>query len=73
MLDVVLVLQLHPHDADAAAPLLSVGRHRQALDVTGARDRDDHVLLGDEILELEIALGGDDLRAPVVALRVQRP
>ena len=28
MLDVVLVLQVHPHHADAASPLLAVGRHR---------------------------------------------
>ena len=73
VLDVVLVLQLHAHDADAAAPLLAVGRHRQALDVARARDRDDHVLLGDQVLELEIALGGDDLRAPVVAFGVDAP
>ena len=67
VLDVVLVLQLHAHDADAAAPLLAVGRHREPLHVAGARDRDHHVLLGDQILQLEFGLGGDDLGAAVVA------
>src|SRR6185436_5868785 len=44
MLDVVLVFQLHAHDADAAAALLAVRGHWQALHVARARDRDDHVL-----------------------------
>ena len=42
----------------------------QPLDVAGARDRDDHVLLGDQVLELELLLGGDDLGAAVVAAAV---
>ncbi len=70
VLDVVLVFQLHAHDADAAAPLLPVRRDGQALHVAGARDRDDHVLLGDQVLELELLLGGGDLGAPVVAAAV---
>ena len=70
VLDVVLVLQVHAHDPDAAPPLLAVGRHRQPLDVAGLGDRDDHVLLRDHVLELEIGLAGDDLRAPVVGLPV---
>ena len=36
------------------------------------RDRDHHVLLGDQVLELELLLGGDDLGAAVVALAVER-
>ena len=70
VLDVVLVLEVHAHDADAAAPLLAIRGHRQALDVAGARDRDHHVLLRDQVLELELVLGGDDLGAAVVVAAV---
>ena len=34
------------------------------------RDRDDHVLLGDHVLELELGLARDDLGSAVVALPV---
>ena len=57
VLDVVVLLQVHPHHADAAAALLAVGGDRQPLDVAGARDRDHHVLFRDQVLELELALG----------------
>ena len=70
MLDVVLVLQVHPHHADPAAALLAVRGDRQALDVAGTGDRDHHVLFRDQILELELFLGRDDLGAPVVVARV---
>ena len=70
VLDVVVVLHVHPHHADAAAALLAVRGDRQALDVARARDRDDHVLLGDQVLELELLLGGDDLGAAVVVAAV---
>ena len=73
MLDEVLVLEVHAHHADAAAALLPVGRHGQPLDVARAGDRDDHVLLGDHVLELERVLAGHDLGAAVVALRVDAP
>ncbi len=67
VLDVVLVLQVHPHHADATPPLLAVRRDRETLDVAGAGDRDHHVLLGDQVLELELALGGHDLGPAIVA------
>src|SRR5581483_6844584 len=70
MLDVVLVLQVHPHHADAAAPLLAIRGDREALDVAGAGDRDHHVLFRDQVFELELLLGGDDLGAAVVAAAV---
>ncbi len=54
------------------APLLAIRRDRETLHVARARDRDDHVLLGDQILELELLLGGDDLGAALVALAVDR-
>ena len=72
VLDVVLVLQLHAHDADSAAPLLPVRRDGEPLDVAGAGDRDHHVLLRDQVLQLELAFGGDDLRAPVVVPGIDR-
>ena len=67
MLDPVVVLGVHAHHADAAALLLPVGRSRDALDVAGLRDRDDHVLFADQLLEVELALRRHDLGAPVVA------
>jgi hypothetical protein len=70
VLDVVVLFQIHSHHALAAAPLLSVRRHRQSLDVAGARDRDDHVLLRDHVLELERVLARHDLRAAVVSASV---
>src|SRR5262245_36634003 len=70
VLDVVVLLQVHAHHALAAAALLTVRGHGEALDVVRARDRDHHVLFRDQVLELELALGGDDLRAAVVALAV---
>ena len=70
MLDVVVVLHVHPHHADPAAALLAIRRHRQALDVAGARDRDDHVLLGDHVFELERVLANHDLGAALVGAAV---
>ena len=67
VLDVVVLLGVHPDDADPAAALDAVGGERQPLDVAGARDRDDHVLLGDQLLEVDLALGRHDLGAAVVA------
>ena len=67
VLDPVVVLGVHPHHAHAAALLLAVGGGRDALDVARLRDRDDHVLFADQLLEVELALGRHDLGAPVVA------
>ena len=66
VLDVVAVLHVHAGHADAAAVLLAVGRQRQRLDVAGLRDRDDHLLVGDQVLDVDLVLGGRDLRAAVV-------
>ena len=68
VLDVVLVLHPHPGDADPAAALLAVGGQRQRLDVAGLGDRDHHLLVLDEVLDVEVVLGERDLRAPVVAV-----
>ena len=70
VLDVVLVLHVHPGHADAAALLLAVGGERQRLDVARVRDRDDHLLVGDQVLDVDLVLGVGDLRAPLVAVAV---
>ena len=68
MLDVVVVLHVHPGDALAPAVLHPVGGQRQRLDVAGLRDRDDHLLVGDQVLDVHVVFGVGDLRAPVVAV-----
>ena len=68
MLDVVVVLHVHPGDADAAAALLAVGRERQRLDVARVGDRDHHLLVGDQVLDVDLALGVRDLGAALVAV-----
>ena len=67
MLDEVAVLHVHPGDAAPAALLLAVGRQRQRLDVAGLGDRDHHLLVGDQVLDVDLVLGVADLGAPLVA------
>ena len=66
VLDVVLVLQAHPAQALAAAALRAVGADGQPLDVAAVGDGDDHLLLGDQVLEVDVALARDDLGAALV-------
>jgi hypothetical protein len=61
--DEVLVARAHADAALAAAPLRAVGRDRRALDVAGIRDRHRDVFIGDQILDAELALFVDQLRA----------
>ena len=68
MLDVVLVLHVHPDNSDAAAALLAIGRERERLDVAGLRDRDDHLLVGDQVLHRYLALGVGDVGAAFVGV-----
>ena len=68
VLDVVVLLQVHPHHPDAAAVLLAVGGERQALGVAGVGDRDHHLLVGDHVLDVHVALEVGDLGAPLVAV-----
>ena len=69
MLDVVLVARLHPDDAAAAAVLRAVRRERHALGVVAARERDDDVLVGDQLLVRELPRHVVlDLGAAVVAV-----
>ncbi len=55
VLDVVVFLQVHARNALAASLLLPVRGDRQSLHVAGVRDGDDHVLLGDQVLDLDVA------------------
>ena len=68
VLDVVVLLEVHAGDADTAAALLAVGGERQRLDVARARDRDDHLLVRDQVLDVEVVLGRRDDRAALVAV-----
>ena len=68
VLDVVVLLHVHPHHPDAAAVLLAVGGQRQALDVAGVGDRDHHLLVGDHVLDVHVALEVGDLGAALVAV-----
>ena len=68
LLDEVVFLELHAAHALAAALLLAVRGHRQALDVAAARDGDDHVLVGDEVLDVEVACFVGDLGAALVGV-----
>ena len=68
VLDLVFFFEVHAGDAHAAALLLAVGGGRQALDVAGLGDRDHHLLLGDEVFDVEVAFVGHDLGAAVVVV-----
>ena len=70
VLDVVALFEVHPHDPDAAPVLGAIGRDRQALDVAGGSDGDDHLLDGDHVLDVDLVLGGEDLGAAVVAVHL---
>src|SRR5918994_1449806 len=72
VVDVVALFELHPGDADPAAALLAERVDGDALQVTPVRDGDHHLLLGYEVLDLEVdALLGRDRRPALV--RVGRP
>ena len=68
LLDEVVFLELYAAHALAAALLLAVGGHGQALDVAAARDRDDHVLVGDEVLDVEVTRLVGDLGTTLVGI-----
>ena len=69
VLDLVFFFEIHAGDADAAALLLAVGGHGDALHVAGLGDGDGHLLFGDEVFEVDLALVRHDLRAPVVVVQ----
>ena len=59
--DEVLLARPHADAALAAAALVAVVGDRGALDVAGVADRDRHVFFGDQVLDAELALFGEDL------------
>ncbi|GAA4953418.1 hypothetical protein GCM10023238_19800 [Streptomyces heliomycini] len=68
VVDDVVFLELRAAHPLAAALLGPVVVGLGALDVAAARDRDDDVLLGDQVLDGHVALVGDQLRLAVVAV-----
>ena len=68
MLDEVLVARGAALHAHAAAVLRAVLGQRRALDVSHVRHGDHHVLVGVEILGVELLRGVDDLGAALVAV-----
>ena len=69
LVDEVLVLDGRRHLALAAAPLGFVVGDRLRLRIARVRQRDDEVLALDQVLDRDVGLVGDDLRAPGVAIR----
>ena len=70
VLDDVLFLQVLPA-RPCRPPLLLERVDGKPLHVAGSAHRDDHVLLGDQVLDVELPVVGLDLRAP--AVRVLHP
>src|SRR5690349_24969683 len=70
MLDEILILESCPAQSTTTATLLAIRRVRRALDVTRVGNGDDHVLLGDQILDGELAFVTGDLGAAVVTVLV---
>ena len=68
VLDDVLLLGLHAGDALAAPALAPVGLDGRPLDVARPRDGDDHLLVGDQVLEGELDRLLDDLGPPLVGV-----
>src|SRR5438874_2564362 len=66
--DDVFLFRLHAGHALAAAALAAVGLDVRALDVARARDGDDHLLVGEEVLDRQLRRLGENLGAPRVAV-----
>ncbi len=68
VVDDVVLLERRAHHALAAAALRAVEVALRPLGVAGAGDGDDDLLLRDEVLHRHVAVVGDELGAPVVAV-----
>ena len=68
--DEVFFARLHAQTAGAAATLLAVHADLRALHVTGVRDGDGNLLVGDEVFQLQLGGFIDDLGAAHVAVLV---
>ncbi|VWM13599.1 Uncharacterised protein [Collinsella intestinalis] len=67
LVDDVVFLEVDAGNALAAALLGAIRLDRDALDVAGVGDGDNHVLVGNEVLDVEVLLGAGDLGATLVA------
>ncbi len=67
LVDDVVFFEVDAGNALAAALLGAIRLDRDALDVAGVGDGDNHVLVGDEVLNVEVLLGAGDLGATLVA------
>ena len=65
--DVVLLARPHADAPLAAAALGAIGGDRRPLDVAGVGHRDRHVLVGDQVLDPQLAALVDDLGPALVA------
>ena len=72
VVDDVVLAQLRAAHALAAAPLRAVVVGPRALGVAAAGDRDDDLLLGDEVLDGHVTVEGQDRRAALVAVLARR-
>src|SRR3954447_24112191 len=68
VLDEVAFAGFRPLNPAAAAALAAVGADRQPLDVPFVRHGDDHVLGGDQVLEIQVGRGALDARPAFVAV-----
>ncbi len=66
--DALLLLGLHPQQPLATAVLLLVGVERQPLDVAVAGDHDDHLLIGYEVLDVQLPVVDEDLGLAVITV-----
>ena len=67
-LRVVLLARRHAHHALAAAVLAAVGRARDALDIAKVRQRHHDAVLLNEVLRIDLAVHGGDLRAALIGV-----
>ena len=68
MLDEILVARRAALGADAAPVLGTVFGQRRTFDIAQVRNGDDHLVVGVEILRVELFGSVNDLRAPFVAV-----
>ncbi len=67
MLEEILFARTCADAALSAARLMAIDVHRGALDIAGVADGDGHVGIGDQVFDLDLVNGVDDLRAPRIA------